>query len=120
VGYGDRGLVLRDLSTGQERQTQIEAAQETEDAHVGHVVWSPDGEGLVLTVAIDACGPPQERSHTIVRVDAETLAQTTLITEDERLFTSEAWSERGRVSLKARDGETWWLHPETGNLEPAD
>jgi hypothetical protein len=120
VGYGDRGLVLRDLSTGRERQTQIEAAEETEDAHVGHVVWPPDGEALVLTVAVDACGPPEERAHTIVHIDAETLAQTTLIAEDERLFTSEAWSERGRVSLRDRDGETWWLDPETGDLEPAD
>jgi hypothetical protein len=120
VGYGDRGLVLRDLSTGRERQTQIEAAQETEDAHVGHVVWSPDGEGLVLTVAIDACGPPEARAHTIVHVDAETLAQTTLIAEDERLFTSDAWSDRERVSLRDRDGETWRLDPETRGLETAD
>lgn len=120
VGYGDRGLVVRDLSTGRERQTQIEAVQETVDAHIGHIVWSPDGEALVLTVAIDACGPPGERVHTIVRIDAETLSQTTLITEDERLFTSEAWSERGRVSLRDPDGKRWWLDPRTGELTPAD
>jgi len=120
VGYGDRGLVVRDLSTGRERQTQVEAAQETGDAHVGHVIWSSDGEALVLTVAIDACGPPGERVHTIVRIDAETLSQTTLITEDERLFTSEAWSERGRVSLRDPDGKRWWLDPRTGELTPAD
>lgn len=120
VGYGDRGLVVRDLSTGRELQTEVEAAQETGDAHVGHIVWSPDGEALVLTVAIDACGPPGERVHTIVRIDAETLSQTTLITEDERLFTSQAWSERGRVSLRDRDGKRWWLDPRTGELTPAD
>jgi hypothetical protein len=120
VGYGDRGLVVRDLSTGRELQTEVEAAQETGDAHVGHIVWSPDGEALVLTVAIDACGPPGERVHTIVRIDAETLSQTTLIAEDERLFTSEACPETGRVSLRDRDGERWWLDPRTGDLTVAD
>ncbi len=120
VGYGDRGLVLRDLLTGRERQTQIEAAEEARDAHVGHVVWSPDGEVLMLTVAINACGPPEGRSHSLVRVDAETLSQTTVIVQDNRLFTTEAWPKADWVSLEDRDVKTWWLDPETGNLEPSE
>lgn len=73
----------------------------------------------MLTVAIDACGPPEESTHTIVRVDAETLSQTTVI-KDDRLFTTKAWPKADRVSLEDRDGEGWWLDPETGDLEPSE
>jgi Tol biopolymer transport system component len=120
VGYGDRGLVLRDVATGRERQTQIKAAEEPGDTHVGHIVWSPDRKSLMLTVAIDACGPPENRAHTIVRVDAETLSQTTIITQDDRLFTTDAWPQAARVLLKDRDGKSHWLNPKTGSLEPSE
>jgi hypothetical protein len=116
VGYGDRGLVLRDLASGRERQTPIEATEDAGDAHLGHVVWSPDGEVLMLTVAIDACGPHEDRRHAIVRVDAGTLSQTTVVPESDRLFITEAWPETDRVLLWDRDGETWWLNPETGDV----
>jgi hypothetical protein len=119
VGYGDRGLVLRELTTGHERQTPIDAFGEAQDAHVGHIVWSPDGDALMLTVAFDACGPPEESTHAIVRVDAETLSQTTVMTQDDRLFTTQAWPKADQVLLKDRNGKTWWLAPETGDLEPS-
>ena len=86
---------------------------------MGRIVWSPDGEALMLTVAIDACGPPEEGTHTIVRVDAETLSQTTIIPQDDRLFTTEAWPRADRVLLKDQDGKTWWLEPEAGAMEPS-
>jgi len=119
VGYGDRGLVLRDLSTGDERQTPIEAAEEAEDAHLGHVVWSPDGEALMLTVAMNACGPHEDRTHTIVWVDTGTLSQTSVVLESDRLFITEAWPEPKRVLLDDGNGETWWLDPETGDIAPS-
>jgi hypothetical protein len=116
AGYGDRGLVLQDLSEGSERQTQIEAAAETPDAHLGHVVWSPDGTALMLTVAFNACGPAEERTHALVRVDAETLSQTTVIPRDDRLFTTLAWPQTDRVALLDQDDSAWDLDPWTGNL----
>jgi hypothetical protein len=119
VGYGERGLVLRELATGDERQTAIETAEEAGDTHLGHVVWSPDGEALMLTVAIDACGPQENRTHAIVRVDAGTLSQTTVVPESDRLFITEAWPEPHRVLLEDGNGETWWLDPETGDVSPA-
>jgi hypothetical protein len=116
VGYGDRGLVLRDLAIGDERQTAIEAAEEAEDAHLGHVVWSPDDEAVMLTVAMNACGPQEDRRHAIVRVDAGTLYQTTVVAQSDHLFITEAWPEPDRVLLKDGDGAVWWLNPGTGDI----
>jgi hypothetical protein len=119
VGYGDRGLVLRDLASGRERQARIEAAEEPEAAHLGHIVWSPDGEALMLTVAIDACGPQEDRTHAVIRVDAGTLSQTTVVPDSDRLFITEVWPEPDRALLKDENGETWWLNPETGDIAPS-
>lgn len=119
VGYGDRGLVLRDLATGDERQTAIEAAEEAEDTHLGHVVWSPDGEALMLTVAMNACGPQENRRHAIVRIAAGTLSQTSVVPESDRLFVTAEWPEPHRVLLEDGNGETWWLNPETGDIAPS-
>lgn len=118
VGYADRDLVLRDLSTGRERQAQIKAARDVAEFHLGHLVWSPDGSTLMLTVAFDACGPPEGRTHAIVRVDAQTLSQSIVLPEDDRLFTTQTWSKADRVTLHDRDGNAWDLDPWTGDLHP--
>jgi hypothetical protein len=77
----ERGLVLRDLASGDERQVEldIEADHPETPIHKSDLLWSPDGNSIVLTVAIDVCGP--EQSTAIVQLDTETLSQTTLVQE---------------------------------------
>src|SRR5688500_6515113 len=40
---GERGLVLRDLVTGEERETKVDPGK---DFNAGNILWSPDGESL--------------------------------------------------------------------------
>jgi len=117
IGYGDRGLVLRDLATGQERATQVNA--EAEDSQMGHIVWSPDGTALMLTVAINPCSPAEQRANSIVRVEVETSSQTRLICQDSRLFTTAAWPTPERALLKDKDGNDWWMNTATDDVTPS-
>jgi hypothetical protein len=112
VGYGDQGLVLRDIASGLEREVPLEVLGAATSAAAGAMVWSPDGSTLLLTVALQPCFPQQV--HTIVRVDVGTLAQETLVEADARLLITVEWLEVKEVRLEDSAGQTWWLDPWTG------
>jgi Tol biopolymer transport system component len=113
IGYGGRGLVLRDLAMGAERETRLNPG---EDYAAGHVVWSPDGAALVLTLAIRPCSVNWAESVSVVRVEAATLKQTTLIQRDERLFTTAEWPFPDRVLLTDDNKDLWWMDAVTGQV----
>jgi hypothetical protein len=119
----ERGLVIRDLASGSERSTQLFI--EEPDAAEGivftsHLLWSPDGQTLVLTADIDTCQHPDLLSTSIVRIDVDTLAQTTLVQEDKRWLTTVGWSDLGRVLVKDKNGQYWWMDPITGMVTASE
>jgi hypothetical protein len=113
VGYGDKGLVLRDLASGEERPTQL---ARTDNAAAGSIVWSPDGAALMLTVATNYCGPADQRMHSIVQIEVATGEPKTLIEDDAHLFTTVEWSQEGAVWLVDGEGQYWRLDPITGEV----
>lgn len=100
-------LVLRDVATGAERQTDLAAGH----MQGGDIVWSPDGAALMFTLAISN---PEAEAYSIVRVEASTLAQTTLIRDDARLLRTMAWPEAGVVWLNDKDGNAWQMDAVSG------
>jgi hypothetical protein len=96
AGHSDRGLVLRDLTAGTERGVGLDPGQVYQ---AGQITWSPDGIALVLTLAIRPCSKGWGESTSIVRVEADTLEQATLIDQDSRLFTILEWPTAERVLL---------------------
>lgn len=104
IGYGGRGLVLRDAA-GNEREQPLDYGPKPYQA--GKILWSPDQKTLVYTVAHNPCAGGVAEATSLVRVDAATLEQTTLIPEDPRLFTTVEWTEPGRVLLLDKDGKRW-------------
>lgn len=112
IGYGERGLVIRNLVTGRDRETGL--LRESEQYGAGLILWSPDRSALVLTLAIPPCSINAATS--IVRIDLRTLEKRVLVPEDERKFISLAWDEPERVLLRDKDGKEWWLNPDTGEL----
>ena len=52
IGSGKQALVLRDLATGEERETKIDPGK---DFNTGNILWSPDGKSLALKLAINPC-----------------------------------------------------------------
>lgn len=113
----DGGLVLRDLNSGAERVAPI---QEVAQGASGAIVWSPDGSALMLTVAANSCGPPEERTHAILRVEVDSLETVVAVEPDDRLLVTAAWPEAERVLLVDGQGQRWQLNPSTGEVTPAE
>ncbi len=112
AGYGGRGLVVRDLATGEEREVTLES--DVEGAKLGHIIWSPDGTKLMLTAGFNLCGPPEGRMHSIIRVDLSEGSHSTLIDRDSRLFSTQAWHAPGYVLLADKDEHHWEMNVDTG------
>ena len=120
LAYGDRGLVIRDLSTTEERDIWIDLG---EDLQAGNIVWSPSSEYLALTLAIHPCSgnyPSKTvwaESTSILLLNIETLDQKVLIQEGLRLFVTVAWNEPNKIVIK--DGEEnslWYLNVNSGEI----
>lgn len=113
IGYGDRGLVIRDLTTGAERETKLDSGQEYQ---AGHIIWSPDGTALMLTLALKPCSTDWADSTSIVRVETASLEQTTLIHKDKRRFITVEWSTVDKVLLRDGGGDDWLMDATTGQV----
>jgi dipeptidyl aminopeptidase/acylaminoacyl peptidase len=120
-GYGERGLVLRNLVTGEEREMKIDPGK---NFNVGNILWSPDGNALTLTLAINPCTGAYGVSKTvwaestsILWVDVETLQSRILVEEDPRRFITLEWNEPEKIIVA--DGEEnslWNLDAVTGEI----
>lgn len=104
-------LVVRDIVTGDERKTRLEAKY----TQAGNILWSPDGQALVLTLAANPCDPARW-IQSIARVDVATLSPTILIRDDKRLLTTTEWPEANKVLLTDKDGNIWTMEATTGDL----
>jgi hypothetical protein len=121
IGSGKQVLVLRDLATGEERETKIGTGKEFD---AGNILWSPDGNSLALTLAINPCTGPYgvsktvwAESTTILWVDAQTLQQKVLVKEDPRLFVTTAWNEPQKITITDGDENgVWYLDVNTREI----
>lgn len=113
IRYGDRRLVIRDLATGAERETKLDPGRSYE---AGHIIWSPDGTALMLTLALQPCSTDGADAISIVRVKTTTLEPTTLIREDQRLFITVEWLTADQVLLRDREGNDWLMDASTGQV----
>lgn len=121
VGQGDKGLILKDLVTGEERETEIDPGKEFD---AGNILWSPDGNALSLTLAINPCTGEYgvsktvwAESTTILWVDSETLQQEVLVEEDPRWFITWEWIEPGKITITdGQENSVWHLDVNTGEI----
>lgn len=114
VAGGDRGLVLRDLATGQEQAIPLQVG--SGDWQAGDVIWSPDGSSLALTVAHGPCRGGWAQSTSILRVDLARLEATPLLQEDNRLLLTAAWPDAATIVVQNQNGQRLELNAETGQV----
>lgn len=114
IGWNGQALELRlrHLTSGEERRTTLEGKY----TQAGSLVWSPDGQALVLTLAAHPCDPTNW-TQSIMRVDLATFSPTILIRDDKRLLVTTAWPEVDVVELTDKDGDMWTLEVTSGKLE---
>lgn len=118
---GERGLILRDLVTGEEQEAKIDPGKNFD---VGSILWSPDGKSLALTLAINPCMGIADPSKTvwaestsILLVDAKTLQQKVLVKEDPRLFTIWEWKEPGKITITdGKENALWYSNVNSGEI----
>ncbi len=113
IGFRNRGLVVRDLASAVERESVLDPG---DSYQAGHIIWSPDGAGLVLTLALRPCTTDWADATSIMYVNTTTLEQTILIHEDNRLFITMAWASENQVLLHDKAGDSWLLDVITGQL----
>jgi hypothetical protein len=109
-GGGPSRLILRSLATGAERQVNL---SDEKDAQAGSIVWSPDAQVVILTVAVHPCDPSQWR-YSVVRIDTPTLALKTLIPDDRRSLRTVGWRGVAMVVLQDDAGNQWLIDAVTG------
>ena len=121
IGYGPRGLVLRDLASDAEREVKLDFPDWTQ---LGQIVWSPDGNSLALTAAHEPCGSSDwGLSGSVLKVDVKSLNVTTLLARDRRMLKTIEWPTADRIGLEDRANREWWMDPADGLLtlhNPAD
>lgn len=112
---GQYSLVVQD-TTGGAKRSMIIAETGQDRVQPGNILWSPDGTQIFLAVAYNDCSPTA--AHSILRIDGETMAATTLIEKDDRLFfiLDMPDLEQNELRLSDKDGQTWRLDIVSGKL----
>ncbi len=113
LAYGQRGLVVRDLATGAERDYPL--------ADLGGpavaAVWSPDASALALTVQSDLCGG-SDLTQMVIEVKLADGARRVLLPPGDQRLTTVAWPAAGQLRLVDPDGRFWALDIATGQVTP--
>jgi hypothetical protein len=119
-GQPQMGLAVRDLVTGEERETTIDPGKEF---NTGNIVWAPDGRALALTLAILPCAGDHRASKTvwaesttILLLDTATLQPKILLREDPRLFITLEWNEPNKIVITDGEENSLW-HLDTDTFE---
>jgi ABC-type glycerol-3-phosphate transport system substrate-binding protein len=109
-------LGIYDLSSGQGRFMELPGGQASQ------AIWSPDGREVALTIADEsvgsgsACAAAQSATHTILRVDADTLEIRLRLTHEPRRLVTQSWSQLGLIKLTDPEAKAWLLDPQTGEV----
>jgi len=119
LSYWPPQIIVRDFETGEDKTADLEILKEYPHliTYGSHLIWSPDGKYLAFTMELDVCGEIIRPPHSIVLVNANSLEQRTIVSEDERSFFSETWDDASYIILKDFDENTWKLSVLDGEVE---
>lgn len=116
VGWGrDTELVVQPLHGGE--SVRVPLATEGDAVQAGNIIWSPDGQSVLVTIAFNPCLEGQW-TQSIVRVDLAPVLQTTLLDRDARRPDTVSWNDATRAQLRDGAGHDWWLNVTTGEVSP--
>ncbi len=114
VSWDGNQLWLNLINPETEAENRMPLTAGGESAQAGNLVWSPDGESALITVAYNPCLP--DWSHSTLLVDVAGLTTTTLIDHDPRRFTISEWLNGDTALLLDESGNRWQLHIPSGEV----
>jgi hypothetical protein len=115
----DNKLRIRNLETGEERETSIEEQLKYSGpmlTHASNLIWSLDSKELLLTLQVNVCVMEDDATNSIIKVDAETLSQKPLILEDPNRPITLEWADNDLVLVQDESSFYWWLNPVNGQM----
>ena len=104
------GIYLHDLINGSSEHIPLEVGY----GDAGNIVWSPDGQQMVMTQILPP-GYCQSENHNILLVDRNTLAMRILVEDVKNLITVD-WPTDDKILLKDGGGDLWELDVFGGEL----
>jgi hypothetical protein len=117
VSFGEEGLLLHDLESGEESRVAFEPP--AAEWWPGSVSFSPDGEQLLFALWLNPCTGPDERSSSIFLVDLPGQSARPLVESDARQFSIQSWPEEATVLLRDQVDQSWWLDVSSGEISAA-
>ncbi|MEZ4618012.1 MAG: hypothetical protein R2867_21225 [Caldilineaceae bacterium] len=115
IAYIDQTtLVIYNPNDDTRREVILDFAQS--NMQLGNLVWSPDSQQLVLTVAYDPCLLPDWR-NALYTVDRQGYGLHMILPPDERRFQSTAWLDNNNLLLIDFDNQQWVLDVASGELQ---
>lgn len=108
-------LVIREAASGAEQSVLLDAAP---DAQAGNVVWSPDGQGILVSVVHAPCS--QQTRYSLLHFNRATNALTSLASQEPSPAHVAAWPSPPRVRLSDDSGAVWFFDVATGEKAPAE
>lgn len=111
----DRPLVVRDLASGAEQAIVLPTSDPNWQA--GNIVWSPEGDQVLVTIANAPCEGGWAKSTSIVQVTLDAPQAKLLLESDERLLVTTGWPEPSTILLADQDGQTIEMNAATGQIE---
>ncbi|MBA4383369.1 MAG: hypothetical protein C0410_01400 [Anaerolinea sp.] len=106
-------VIIKDILLGDERKINIDYSYEVY-LHPSNLIWSPDNKELLFTIAIDPCNNEENTKHSILKVNATTLAYEVMIQEDSNQLVTIEWKEPNRVLLQDESCNNLWMNLDTG------
>lgn len=112
-------LVILDVTTQTEkRSTLLSADLAAESAQAGQIVWSLDGDELILVVVSGDICALEKPTYYLKVVRLEDLSVRSLYEGDD-LVTPLMWADDGKILVKDWNSRSWWMDSTTGKVTTA-
>ena len=112
-------LVLLDNQTMTEQKVELLPDEpDSENAQGGNIVWSPDGEKVILTISsANICDNPEVTFYLMTVQLADSAVK--LLYQGEDYVRTLQWSPDDKVLVMDWNSRSWWMDAETGEITSA-
>ena len=116
-----RGLILHNLVSSHDIEVplNVESQHEIINLVIRDLLWSPDSDAILTIASINLCAG-LGKTHSVIRVDINTLEQTILINEFETIANIVEWPESKRALVELEQNNFVWVNTITGELTPVE
>ncbi len=106
---GSLSLVVHEMAGGAETRFSFPVKY----TQAGGIIWSPDGNNLMLTLAL---GNPDTEVYSVVKIDLVTSVMTYFLSDDARCLRTREWVDPDVAWLSDKDYNVYRMDAATGAL----